>query len=364
MSLLFSPITIRGVEFRNRLWVSPMCQYSAEDGVVNAWHMQWLGSLAVGGHGLVMTEATAVNEVGRHSLLDAGLWRDDHVDAWRPIVDFCHSHGATMGVQIAHAGRKAGTRPPWMGRTELTAEEGGWESVGPSSLPAEHHSNPRPLTTDEIESVVEDFVNAARRAIRAGFDVIEIHSAHGYLLHEFLSPLSNERDDEYGGSFENRTRLTLDVMRAVRAEVGPDVPVFVRLSCTDYIDGGWTIDDTVNLSRLLKDAGCDLIDCSSGGVAPVRFTEMDIGPGYQVQFAEAVRRGAGIASGAVGLITDAEHAESILQEGKADVVLVARAAMRNPYFAVAAAEQLGEVIPWASQLERARTVRKRSRPGD
>jgi len=334
-----------------------MCQYSANDGLANARHMQWLGSLATGEHGLVFTEATAVSPVGRHSLHDAGIWRDDHVAAWAPIVEFAHQHGAVIGMQIAHAGRKAGTRPPWLGRKELTADEGGWTSVGPSTLPAEHHSEPRPLTKAEITNVVADFASAARRAMVAGFDVIEIHSAHGYLLHEFLSPLSNARDDEYGGSFENRTRLVIEVMRAVRAEVGPGVPVFVRLSCTDYIDGGWTIDDTVRLSALLKDAGCDLIDCSSGGVAPVKFTEMDIGPGYQVQFAEAVRIGASIATGAVGLITDAVQAETILQEGKADVVLVARAAMRNPYFAVTAAEQLGEVIPWAPQLERARRVR-------
>lgn len=357
MSLLFSPITFRGVEFKNRLWISPMCQYSAVDGVVNAWHQQWLGSLAIGGHGLVMTEATAVNPVGRHSLEDAGIWRDDHTTAWAPIVDFAHRHDAVIGMQLAHAGRKAGTLPPWLGRRELSADEGGWTSVGPSSLPAEHHSEPRPLTKPEIEGVVEDFARAARRAMTAGFDVLEIHSAHGYLLHEFLSPLSNERDDEYGGAFENRTRLTLEVLRAVRAEVGPNVPVFVRLSCTDYIDGGWTIDDTVRLSALLKDAGCDLIDCSSGGVAPIKFTEMDIGPGYQVQFAQAVREGASIATGAVGLITDALQAETILQDGKADVVFVARAAMRNPYFAVAAAEQLGEVIPWAPQLERARRIK-------
>ena len=357
MSILFSPIRFRDVEIKNRLWVSPMCQYSATDGFANDWHRQWLGSLAVGGHGLVFTEATAVNVVGRHSLFDAGLWKDEHVAAWAPIVEFGHSQGATMGVQLAHAGRKAGTRPPWAGRAELTADEGGWESVGPSALPAEHHSSPRPLLTAEIDDVVRDFVLAARRALRAGFDVIEIHSAHGYLLHEFLSPLANERTDEYGGSFENRTRLTLKVLRAVRDEVGPGVPVFVRLSCTDYIEGGWTIDDTVRLAALLKDAGCDLVDCSSGGVAPVRFTEMDIGPGYQVQFAEAVRKGASIASGAVGLITDGLQAETILQEGKADAVLVARAAMRNPYFAVSAAEQLGEAIAWAPQLVRARLVR-------
>ena len=357
MSLLFSPITIRSVEIRNRLWVAPMCQYSAEDGVVNAWHMQWLGSLATGGHGLVMTEATAVHPVGRHSLVDAGLWRDDHVEAWAPIVAFGRSYGATMGVQLAHAGRKAGTQPPWTGRAELTPEQGGWESVGPSPIAADGHTPPRELTKTEIEGVVGDFVSAARRAMRAGFQVIEIHSAHGYLLHEFLSPLSNARSDEYGGSFENRTRLTLEVLRAVRAEVGDEVPVFVRLSCTDYTDGGWTIEDTVRLSALLKDAGCDLVDCSSGGLVPVKFTEMEVGPGYQVQFAREVRHGAGVLSGAVGLITDAEQAESILQDGSADVILVARAAMRDPHFAMTAAEQLGEVIPWPPQLERARRVR-------
>jgi len=359
MSLLFSPITIRSVEIRNRLWVAPMCQYSAEDGVVNAWHMQWLGSLATGGHGLVMTEATAVHPVGRHSLVDAGLWRDDHVDAWAPIVAFGRSYGATMGVQLAHAGRKAGTQPPWTGRAELTPEQGGWESVGPSPIAADGHTPPRELTRTEIEGVIGDFVSAARRAMRAGFQVIEIHSAHGYLLHEFLSPLSNARTDEYGGSFENRTRLTLEVLRAVRAEVGDEVPVFVRLSCTDYTDGGWTIEDTVRLSGLLKDAGCDLVDCSSGGLVPVKFTEMEVGPGYQVQFAREVRHGAGVLSGAVGLITDAEQAESILQDGSADVILVARAAMRDPHFAMTAAEQLGEVIPWPPQLERARRVRPR-----
>ena len=359
MSLLFSPITFRDIEIRNRLWVAPMCQYSAEDGVVNAWHMQWLGSLATGGHGLVMTEATAVHPVGRHSLLDAGLWRDDHVDAWAPIVSFCRSYGATMAVQLAHAGRKAGTQPPWTGRAELTPEQGGWESVGPSPIPADGHTPPRALTIPEIKGVVEDFVSAARRAVRAGFQVIEIHSAHGYLLHEFLSPLSNERTDEYGGSFENRTRLTLEVLRAVRAEVGQGMPIFVRLSSTDYTVGGWTIDDTVRLSSMLKDAGCDLVDCSSGGLVPVNVTEMEVGPGYQVPFASAVRREAHVPSGAVGLITDAEQAEAILQEGHADVVLVARAAMRDPHFAMTSAEQLGEVIPWPPQLERARRVRRR-----
>jgi 2,4-dienoyl-CoA reductase-like NADH-dependent reductase (Old Yellow Enzyme family) len=262
-----------------------------------------------------------------------------------------------MGVQLAHAGRKAGTTQPWLGRSELTPEEGGWESVGPSPIPGEGHTPPRELTKSEIAEIIEEFVSAARRAIRAGFQVIEIHSAHGYLLHEFLSPLANARTDEYGGSFENRTRLVLEVLKAVRREVGPSVPLFVRLSCTDYIEGGWTIEDTVQLSRLLKDAGCDLVDCSSGGVAPIKFTEMDIGPGYQVEFARTVRSEAGIPTGAVGLITDAEQAEAILQEGKADAILVARAAMRDPHFAMTAAEQLGEVIPWPPQLERARRVR-------
>ena len=359
MSLLFSPMSVRDVRIKNRLWISPMCQYSAEDGMVNAWHMQWLGSLATGGHGLVFTEATAVSPVGRHSLNDAGIWRDDHVAAWAPVVEFCRSYGATMGIQIAHAGRKAGTRPPWLGRTHLSDEEGGWQSIGPSPVPHDGLPAPRPLTTGEIAGVIEDFVNAARRAVAAGFQVIEIHSAHGYLLHEFLSPLSNERTDDYGGSFENRTRLVLEVMRAVRREVGEAVPVFVRLSSTDYIEGGWTIEDTVRLSARLKDEGCDLIDCSSGGVAPIRLTEDEVGPGYQVKFARAVREGAGIATGAVGLINDAEQAEMILEEGSADAILVARAAMRNPHFAMEAAEQLGEAIEWPPQLDRARRVKQR-----
>lgn len=357
MSLLFSPLSIRDVRIKNRLWISPMCQYSANDGVVNAWHMQWLGSLATGGHGLVFTEATAVSPIGRHSLNDAGMWRDDHITAWAPIVEFGRSYGATMGIQLAHAGRKAATRPPWLGRSPLTPEEGGWQAIGPSEVPHDGLPAPHALTTSEIADVVEDFVRAARRSIAAGFQVIEIHAAHGYLLHEFLSPLSNARTDDYGGSFENRTRLVLDAMRAVRREVGESVPVFVRLSCTDYIDGGWTIDDTVELSAMLKSAGCDLIDCSSGGVAPIRLTEAEVGPGYQVQFAEAVRNGAKIATGAVGLITDAEQAETILEDGKADAILVARAAMRNPHFAMAAAEQLGEVIEWPPQLDRARRVK-------
>ncbi len=359
MSLLFSPISIRNVRIKNRLWISPMCQYSAEDGLANAWHMQWLGSLATGGHGLVFTEATAVSPVGRHSLNDAGIWRDDHVTAWAPIVEFCRSYGATMGIQLAHAGRKAATRPPWLGRSPLSREEGGWQTVAPSEVPHDGLPAPHALTTSEIADVVDYFVQAARRAIRAGFQVIEIHAAHGYLLHEFLSPLSNLRTDEYGGSLENRTRIVREVMSAVRSEVGEGVPVFVRLSCTDYVDGGWTIDDTVALSAMLKGAGCDLIDCSSGGVAPIKLTEADVGPGYQVKFAQAVREGAKIATGAVGLITDAEQAEVILQEGKADAILVARAAMRNPHFAMAAAEQLGEVIEWPPQLDRARRVKQR-----
>ena len=358
MSLLFSPISIRNVRIKNRLWISPMCQYSAEDGLANAWHMQWLGSLATGGHGLVFTEATAVSPVGRHSLNDAGIWRDDHVTAWAPIVEFCRSYGATMGIQLAHAGRKAATRPPWLGRSPLSREEGGWQTVAPSEVPHDGLPAPHALTTSEIADVVDYFVLAARRAIRAGFQVIEIHAAHGYLLHEFLSPLSNLRTDEYGGSLENRTRIVREVVSAVRSEVGEGVPVFVRLSCTDYVDGGWTIDDTVALSAMLKGAGCDLIDCSSGGVAPIKLTEADVGPGYQVKFAQAVREGAKIATGAVGLITDAEQAERILQEGKADAILVARAAMRNPHFAMAAAEQLGEVIEWPPQLDRARRVKQ------
>lgn len=359
MSRLFAPITIRGIEIKNRLWISPMCQYSADDGFVNDWHMQWLGSLAVGGHGLVMTEATAVSTVGRHSLFDAGLWRDEHVEAWKPVVNFCRSYGATMGVQIAHAGRKAGTRTPWQGRAPLTPEEGGWLPVGPSAIAAEGQPVPRVLTLDEIKEVIQEFVRAARRAVDAGFQVIEIHSAHGYLLHEFLSPLSNTRTDEYGGSFENRCRLVLDVLRAVRTEVGGETPIFVRLSCTDYAEGGWTLDDTVELSAMLRDAGCDLIDCSSGGLVPINFSEVQVGRNYQVAFSKAVRDGANILSGAVGLITEAEQAEAILQEGQADALLVARAAMRNPYFALAVADKLGVDVEWPSQLERAKRQKKR-----
>ena len=336
-----------------------MCQYSANDGLANAWHMQWLGSLATGGHGLVFTEATAVSPVGRHSLHDAGIWRDDHIAAWAPIVEFCRSYGATMGMQIAHAGRKAATRPPWLGRSPLTRDEGGWQTIAPSAVPHDGLPTPHELSTTEIAGVVQEFASAAQRAVAAGFQVLEIHAAHGYLLHEFLSPLSNVRTDHYGGSLENRTRLVREVMTAVRAEVGGGVPVFVRLSCTDYNDGGWTLDDTVALAAMLKDAGCDMIDCSSGGVAPIKLTEGDVGPGYQVKFAEAVRREAMIATGAVGLITDAEQAESILTDGKADAILVARAAMRNPHFAMAAAEQLGEVIEWPPQLDRARRVKQR-----
>jgi 2,4-dienoyl-CoA reductase-like NADH-dependent reductase (Old Yellow Enzyme family) len=264
-----------------------------------------------------------------------------------------------MGIQLAHAGRKAATRPPWLGRSPLSREEGGWQTVAPSEVPNDGLPAPHALTTSEIAEVVDYFVQAARRAIRAGFQLIEIHAAHGYLLHEFLSPLSNLRTDEYGGSLENRTRIVREVMSAVRSEVGEGVPVFVRLSCTDYVDGGWTIDNTVALSAMLNGAGCDLIDCSSGGVAPIKLTEADVGPGYQVKFAQAVREGAKIATGAVGLITDAEQAEAILQEGKADAILVARAAMRNPHFAMAAAEQLGEVIEWPPQLDRARRVKQR-----
>ena len=360
MSKLFSPFTIRNVRMKNRLWISPMCQYSADDGVANAWHMQWLGSLATGGHGLVFTEATAVSPIGRHSLNDAGMWRDDHVNAWAPIVEFCRSYGATMGIQLAHAGRKAATRPPWLGRSPLTKEEGGWQSIGPSAVPHDGLPTPHALAVSEIAEVVDCFVRAARRSIAAGFQVIEIHAAHGYLLHEFLSPLSNTRTDDFGGSFDNRTRLVCEVVSAVRREIGEAVPLFVRLSCTDYIDGGWTIDDTVELSKRLKLLGCDLIDCSSGGVAPIKLTEADVGPGYQVKFSEAIRTHAGIATGAVGLITDAEQAERILDEGKADAVLVARAAMRNPHFAMEAAEQLGEVIEWPPQLDRARRVKPRA----
>ena len=354
MAELFTPVRLRGVTNRNRAWVAPMCQYSAVDGVPNDWHLVHLGSFARGGAGLVLTEATAVSPEGRISPVDTGIWNDEQRDAWSRIVDFVHGQGATAGMQLAHAGRKASTRPPFEGRGPVPVEEGGWETVGPSAVAFPGLVEPRELTVAEIDQVVEDFARAARRALEAGFDLLEIHAAHGYLMHQFLSPLSNQRQDEYGGSFDNRARLVLRVVEAVRSVVPDSMPLLVRLSATDWVEDGWTADDSVALARLLREAGVDLVDVSSGGNAPA---DIPVGPGYQVTFARRIREEAGIPTGAVGLITEPKQAEDIVADGAADVVLLARAMLRDPHWALRAAHELGvpvgDGIDWPKQYLRA-----------
>jgi 2,4-dienoyl-CoA reductase-like NADH-dependent reductase (Old Yellow Enzyme family) len=337
---LFSPLTIRDITFRNRIAVSPMCQYSSIEGFANDWHLVHLGSRAVGGAGLVMMEATAVEARGRISAQDQGIWKDDHVAFLTRIADFIKQQGAAAGVQLAHAGRKASTRPPWEGGGLVSEAAGGWLPVAPSPLPF-HPDDPAPheLTKEEIRDVVEAFAKAARRSLRAGFQVVEIHAAHGYLAHSFLSPLSNQRADEYGGSFDNRARFTLEVADAVRAEWPRDLPLFLRISATDWAPGGWTLDDSVVLAKLAKDRGVDLVDCSSGGLTLQQ--KIELGPGYQVPFAERVRREAGVMTGAVGMITTPEQCDEIVASGKADIVLLAREFLRDPYFAGHASKKLG-----------------------
>lgn len=354
MAELFTPVRLRGVTIRNRAWVAPMCQYSALDGVPNDWHLVHLGSFARGGAGLVLTEATAVSPEGRISPVDTGIWNDEQRDAWSRIVDFVHGQGATAGMQLAHAGRKASTRPPFEGRGPVPVEEGGWEAVGPSAVAFPGLAEPRELTVAEIDQVVEDFARAAQRALEAGFDLLEIHAAHGYLMHQFLSPLSNQRQDEYGGSFDNRARLVLRVVDAVRSVVPDSMPLLVRLSATDWVEDGWTADDSVALARLLREAGADLVDVSSGGNASA---DIPVGPGYQVTFARRIREEAGIPTGAVGLITEPKQAEDIVADGAADVVLLARAMLRDPHWALRAAHELGvpvgDGIDWPKQYLRA-----------
>ena len=353
---LFSPLTLRSTTFSNRAWVSPMCQYSAVDGVVGPWHLVHLGSFATGGAGLVFAEASAINPEGRISVACPGLWNDEQVAAWRTVTDFVHSQSTKVGIQLAHAGRKASTMRPWDDHPIAKVEEGGWEAVAPSAVAFDGYPVPRALSVAEIDVLVADFADAAERARSAGFDVLEIHAAHGYLLHQFLSPLSNLRDDEYGGSLENRSRFLLRVAEAVRVRVGEEVPVFVRISASDYTPGGWDIAESVELAKLLREAGIDLIDVSSGG--NVASAVIPIGPGYQVPFAHEIREVAQIPTAAVGLITEPAQAEQILHDGSADAVLLARAMLRNPRWALGAAETLGEHIVWPVQLERARTLRR------
>jgi len=351
MSALFTPLTLRGVTFKNRVVVSPMCQYSSEDGFASDWHVVHLVTRAVGGAGLVIFEASAVDPVGRITPGDLGLYKDEHIPLLQRIVEIVHSHQAKAGIQIAHAGRKASCDLPWKGGRQLSLADGGWETVAPSAVPfAEGERPPHALTVEEIDGVVEAFAATARRALTAGFDVVEIHGAHGYLLSEFHSPLANHRTDEYGGSFENRIRLTLRVVDAVRA-VWPDhLPLFLRVSATDWVEGGWTADDTVRLAAVVKERGVDLMDCSSGGQTP--HAKIPVGPGFQVQFAERVKKEAGLPSAAVGMITDAHQADAIVANGQADLVMLARELLRNPYWPLHAAKALGLTPELPSQYLR------------
>ena len=342
---LLSPLTIRGVSFRNRIVMSPMCQYSADDGLANDWHLVHLGSRAAGGVGLVMVEATAVTAEGRITLKDMGIWGEPHVEPLARIARFVQSQGAIAGIQLAHAGRKASCEPPWLGGTRLKPEAGGWTPVAPSPIPF-NESDPPPSELDEagISGVVGAFEEATRRALAAGFQVIEVHAAHGYLLHEFLSPLSNHRTDEYGGSLENRMRLTLRVAGRVRALVPADLPIFVRISATDWIEGGWDAAQSVVLAAGLKELEVDLIDVSSGALSPK--ARIPVGKGYQVPLARQIRDEAGIMTGAVGLITEAAYANEIITGGDADLVFIARELLREPYWALKAQSELGEEPSW------------------
>ncbi|HET6256922.1 MAG TPA: NADPH dehydrogenase NamA [Puia sp.] len=351
MSQLFNSLLIRDISFNNRIVVSPMCQYSSRDGMADDWHLVHLGSRAVGGAGLVFTEATAVSPEGRISPADLGIWKDEHIDGLRRIVKFVRSQGSEIGIQLAHAGRKASVAEPWNGGKLV--RQGAWKPVAPSAIAFdEGYAEPAELTSEGIAQVVDEFKAAARRAMKAGFKVVEIHAAHGYLLHEFLSPLSNRRTDEYGGPFENRVRLLTEVARAVRTAWPAGYPLFVRISATDWVEGGWSVDDSVRLAALLKDLGVDVVDCSSGGVVPG--VKIPVGPGYQVEFAARVRS-AGVMTAAVGMITEAAQAESILAAGQADLIVMARELLRDPYFPLRAAGELGAAdIHWPLQYQRAR----------
>ena len=351
---LFTPLSVRGVSFRNRIWVAPMCQYSVErrDGTPTPWHLAHLGALARGGAGLVMAEATAVVPEGRITGWDLGLWTDAQRDAFAPIVDFMHAQGASAGIQLAHAGRKASTYRDWTGKGTQPIADGGWETVAPSAVAFDGYDAPRAMTVAEIDAAVTAFGTAARRAVEAGFDVVEIHAAHGYLLHQFLSPLSNLRDDEYGGALENRARFLLAVVREVREAVGQDVPVFVRMSATDWVEPeGWTLEQTVTVAGWARDAGADLFDISSGGLIPG--VSVPSSPGYQVHLASAVRDATSVPVTAVGQISEAAQAEQIIASGRADAVFIGRAFLRDPHFALRAAHELGVTVDyWPRQYAR------------
>jgi 2,4-dienoyl-CoA reductase-like NADH-dependent reductase (Old Yellow Enzyme family) len=353
MAKLFEPLQLGTITLKNRIAVSPMCQYSSTDGFANDWHLVHLSSRAVGGAGLIITEATAVSPEGRITPDDLGIWKDEQIPFLQRITTFLKEQGSVAGIQLAHAGRKASTHSPWKGGHPLTGEEGAWQTVAPSAVPfRDDWHTPLELNTDGIRKIKEDFRRAAERSLRAGFQVIEIHAAHGYLLHEFYSPLSNHRSDKYGGSFDNRIRLLLEVTAAVQEVAGEDVPIIVRISATDWMDGAWTINDSVQLARRLKEAGVHLIDCSSGGNTSA--AKIPVGPLYQTLFAEQIKREAGIKTGAVGLITTAREAAEIIEQNSADLVLLAREFLRDPFFPLHAAGELGDEIDWPVQYQRAK----------
>lgn len=355
MARLFTPISFRDLEIKNRIFVSPMCQYSAEHGIANHWHLVHLGGLAVGGAGMVMVEATAVAPEGRITPFCLGLWSDEHMHAFKPIVEFIKQQHAIPAIQIAHAGRKASCDAPWHDGKFLPPEQGGWQTVAPSPIPVTpEHGTPHALSVEEIQDIAQQFRAAAERALQAGFEVLELHCAHGYLLHEFLSPLSNQRDDEYGGSLENRCRLPLQIARELRALWPQDKPVFVRISATDWVEGGWDMAQSIQLAKWLKETGIDLIDCSSGGL--VLDAKIPAGPGYQTVFAQRIREEAGIATSAVGLITSALQAEHILVTGQADAIMMARKLLSDPHWPLRAAQELRTDIAWPNQYARAKHI--------
>lgn len=354
-SLLFSRMTIRGFTFPHRLWVSPMCQYSAAEGVVQYWHQVHLGALALGRPGLIIAEATSVVPEGRISPDDSGLWNDEQAHAWRPIIEFSHSQGTPMALQLAHAGRKASTGSPFASDgLAVGIDQGGWETEAPSAVAYGDLPRPHELSPTRIETIVAGFAAATRRAVNAGFDVIEVHAAHGYLLHEFLSPLSNLRGDSYGGSFEGRSRIVLEVVERVRSVMPDSMPLFVRISATDWVAGGWDLEQSIRLSHMLAQRGVDLIDVSSGGLSPEQ--AIKLGPGYQMPFAEAISREVEVAVGTVGSITEATRAEQALQSGVADAVLMGRQFLRDPRYAMRAAVELGVSLEWPGQYLRAQKV--------
>ena len=352
MALLFDPITIRNITLKNRIVVSPMCQYSSVDGFANDWHLVHLGSRAVGGSALVFTEATAVSLDGRITADDLGIWKDEHIPFLKRITDFIKEQNSVPGIQLAHAGRKASHLSPWKGRRFLNENEGAWQTLAPSAIAfKEGEPLPKEMSREEIHQLVKDFGSATKRAVEAGFEVFEIHGAHGYLINEFLSPLSNHRDDEYGGSFENRIRLLLDIVNEMR-NVIKEQPLFVRISATEWVENGWDENDSVNLAKILKEIGVDVIDCSTGGNSAEQ--KIPVHPLYQVPFSEKIKKESGIITAAVGMITTPQQAEKVLEEQKADLIIMARQLLREPYFPLHAAKELGVDLPWPLQYERAK----------